>query len=341
MKVYIQIIAIISVLTIFNSCQKYNQIDNTRTIKTPYTLLIGSYDGAMYKTNDALYFNTFLHVDQTAIRQILVADTNILYVKRNIYYSKDDGKSFKDSYTDVTPYLDLFYEYYIPNPAAYDKNTRKVYVCGKTGVQVSDDLGASFTTDGNWSPSAPASFDKMRSITQLDNGKLYLMGSMSDQYIKDGNGPWTQVPQTGSALPTDTTVWYVEHSHDTLFAIDFYGKSGVYYSADEGQNWSKCSGLPAKNEILFGNRPFGSEAFYVGLDSAGLYRLNGTSFVSTGAGIPWNAKINYVEGKRVVYRTDVMKYYLFCSTDKGLYISESSDGQDWKILKNGMFSTLN
>lgn len=50
-------------------------------------------------------------------------------------------------------------------------------------------------------------------------------------------------------------------------------------------------------EILFGNRPFGSEAFYVGLDSGGLYRLNGTTFQSTGAGIPWWAKVSYVEGK--------------------------------------------
>lgn len=340
MKILVKVLCTLIVLFTLNACQKYNQIDNTRTIKTPYTLLIGTYDGAMYKTNDALYFNTFLHVDQTAIRQILVADSSICYIKRNFYYSKDDGKSFQATNLNVVPYLDLFYEYYIPNPAVYDKNTKNVYLCTTNGIAVSSDLGATFTADNNWSPSPPASFAKMRSLTQLDNGKLYLMGDSASQYIKNGNGPWTLVNQT-QKLPTDTTVWYVEHSHDTLFAIDFYNKSGIFYSADEGVSWNACSGLPKKREILFGNRPFGSEAFYVGLDSAGLYRLNGATFEATGAGLPWTAKVTFIEGKRVVYRTDVMKYYLFCSTDQGLFISESSDGKDWKLLRNGMFSTLN
>lgn len=343
MKIFKQLFIAFSLLMILDSCQKYNQIDNTRTIKTPYTLLIGTYNGSMHKTNDALYFNTFLFNDQRAIRQILTADSNILFLKQNFYYSKNDGASFKDSKLDVVDYLDLFYEYYIPNPAVYDKVEKKVYLCCKSGLAVSNDLGETFTPEANWSPAPPTNPLKMKSLTQLDNGTLYLMGDSAEQYYKQGANPWTLVtPALPSPLISnnDTAVWYIEHTHDTLIAIDFKGRYGVYYSTDLGVNWAACTGLPKRKEILFGNRPFGSDAFYVGLDSAGLYRLNGTVFESTGAGIPWWAKVTYVEGKRIIYRTDVMKYYLFCSTDIGLYISESSNGQDWKLIKNGLFSTL-
>lgn len=338
MKILIQLFLAFALILSLDSCQKYNQIDNTRTIKTPYTLFIGSYNGSIFRTNDALYFSTLHPIDNATIRQVLVADTNILQIKQNFYYSKDEGRSFKDSKLDVLDFLDPFYKYFIPNPAVYDKIEKKVYLCCKSGLAVSTDLGASFTPETNWTPNAPANNLNMRSITQLDNGTLYLMGDSANQYYKQGANNWTMVTPT-TPLPRDT-IWYVEHSHDTLFAIDYFNKSGVYYSVNLGVDWKGCTGLPKKKEILFGNRPFGSDAFYVGLDSGGLYRLNGTTFESTGSGIPWWAKVSYAEGKRIIYRTDVMKYYLFCATDQGLYISESSDGKDWKLIKNGLFSTL-
>jgi hypothetical protein len=339
MKILIQLLLAISLIVSLNSCQKYNQIDNTRTIKTPYTMFIGAYTGAVYKTNDALYISTLHHIDNSSIRQILVADTNVMYVKQNFYYSKDDGVSFKDSKLDVLDEIDPFYKYYIPNPAVYDRVEKKVYLCCKSGLAVSTDYGATFTPETNWSPNPPANNLQMHSLTQLDNGTLYLMGDSLNQYYKQGTGNWTLVAPT-TKLPKDTSTWYVEHTHDTLIAIDFSGRYGIYYSTNLGVDWFACTGVPKKKEVLFGNRAFGSNAFYVGLDSGGLYRLNGTAFVSTGSGIPWWAKVSFVEGKRIVYRTDVTKYYLFCATDLGLYISESSDGKDWKLIKNGTFSTL-
>ncbi len=338
MKILIQLFLFFSVIFSLHSCQKYNQIDNTRTIKVPYTMFIGALNGAVYKTNDALYFSTLFPIDNATIRQILVADTNIAYIKQNFYYSKDEGKSFKDSKLDVLDYLDPFYKFFIPNPAVYDRNSKKIYLCTKAGLVVSSDYGATWTPEVNWTPGPPANNLVMRSLTQLDNGDLYLMGDPLNQYYKQGSGNWTLVVPTAT-LPKDT-IWYVEHSHDTLFAIDFYNTTGVYYSTNLGTNWNACTGLPKRKEILFGNRPFGSNTFYVGLDSGGLYRLNGTAFQSTGAGIPWWAKVSFIEGKRVIYRTDVTKYYLFCATDLGLYISESSDGRDWKLIRTGLFSTL-
>ena len=339
MKIFIKIFFTVAILFTIGACQKYNQIDNTRTIKTPYSLLAGCYTGQLFKTNDALYFSQLHFPDHAAIRQVLVADTVIAYLKQNFYYSKDEGKSFFGSNLDVHDFLDKFYQFYIPNPAVYDRVEKKIYLCTKSGLMVSSDYGATFITETNWTPNPPPSFNRMRSLTQTDNGTLYLMGDSVNQYVKQGSGNWTLVAQA-TKLPTDTTVWYVEHSHDTLFAIDFYNKSGVLYSANQGVDWAACTGLPKnKKEILFGNRPFGEDNFYVGLDSGGLYRLEGTTFKSTGAGIPWWAKVSFVEGKRVVYRTDVNKYYLFCATDLGIFVSESN-GKDWYLKRDGNFSTL-
>ena len=99
--------------------------------------------------------------------------------------------------------------------------------------------------------------------------------------------------------------------------------------------------MPKKRRILFANQPEFSDNFYVGIDSGGMYRLDGTNFyfTTTGAGIPWSARVSYVEGKRIIYRTDVVRKYLFAATDLGLYISETG-GTDWRLLHNGSYSTL-
>lgn len=341
MKLIKSIVLIFAISSLLIACQKYNQIDNSRTIKTPYTLFIGGYNGKMEKTNDALYFSTLFPIDGSTVRQVLVADTMLLRVMQNFYYSKDDGKSFKDSKLDVVDYIDKFYKYYIPNPAVYDRVEKKVYLCTKAGLVESSDFGASFQPVTNWTPATPSAAEiaKFRSLTQTDNGTLYLVGDSINHYYKQGTGDWTKVNVTPDNIPRDT-IWYVSHSHDTLFLIDFHGKYGVWWSNDIGVNWTKCTGLPSSRKILFGNKPYGKENFYVGLDSGGLYRLNGTQFISSGAGIPWWAKVSFVEGKRIVYRTDVNQYYLFCATDLGLYMSQDADGKDWKLIRQGNFSTL-
>ena len=85
MKIFIKIFFTVAILFTMGACQKYNQIDNTRTIKTPYTLLAGCYTGQLFKTNDALYFSQLHFPDHAAIRQVLVADTVIAYLKQNFY----------------------------------------------------------------------------------------------------------------------------------------------------------------------------------------------------------------------------------------------------------------
>lgn len=332
----------------FGGCQKFNRIDNSSTVKTPYVLFVGGYNGTLHKTNDALYFNTLFPTDNSIVRQVVVADTMLLYLKKDFYYSKDDGRSFKNSAVGLTaPYFDEFYKYFIPNVSLYDKIEKRVYLCTNTddnpytssaGLKVSTDNGQSFSDESNWGPNTPIS---PTSITQLRNGDLFIIQDSSKIYQKIGTGPWTPVIQADSnMLPSaDTAFWYLAHKGDTLIAIDFTGKAGVWYSANGANDWYKCTGMPKSRKILFGNQAFDNNNFFIGYDSAGLYRLEGSAFKATGAGIPWYAKVGYVEGKTLTYRTDIKRNYLFCSTDQGLYISETG-GLDWKLLRTGSYSTL-
>lgn len=339
MRNLLLVISLVSLIGL-NSCDKYNQVDNSSTVKTPYVLYIGGYNGTLHKTNEGLYFNTLFPTDNSCVRQVLVADTNVLYLKKNLYVSKDEGKSFKMTSNEARNYVDEFYKYYYPNQMVYDKASKTIYFCSKNGLMVSTDLGETFSPElaANYDVAPPAT-KIPNSITQLTNGNLYMMIDSSMQYKKIGTGQWQQVlPDANLDIDKDTT-WYIASTHDTLLAIDFFGKAGIRYSTDMGSTWGNVGGMPKSRKFLFGNMAFGNETFYLGLDSGGLYRLNGTAFQATGAGMPWYAKVSYVEGKRVVYRTDRVRYYLFCATDHGLYISETN-GLDWKLKYDGKYSTL-
>jgi hypothetical protein len=336
MRVHIQVLFFLFVVMTFGGCRKYNQVDNSGTVKTPYVLYVGGYYGTLHKTNDALYFNTLFPTDNSVVRQVLTADTMLLYMKDNFYFSRDEGKAFMESNNHPRDFEDHFYKYYLPNQSLYNPIEKTVYLCTKTGLEKSTDNGVTFNAETNWAVgSAPIT---PRSITQLDNGNMYILKDSVDLYEKLVGGSWTKKTMA-TILPSNLN-WFISHKHDMLLACDYNGKSGVYYSLDAGTNWTPCTGVPKNRKLLFGNEAMSvNNTFFVGLDSGGLHRLEGTTFVPSGQGIPWYAKVHFVVGKKVVYRTGVERYYHFCATDVGLYISEN-DGIDWRLLKTGAYSTL-
>jgi hypothetical protein len=328
----------------FAGCQKYNHIDNGGTVKVPYTLYIGGFHGTMHKTNDGLYYNTLFHTDNAIVRQVMIADSVVCNLKRNFYFSDDDGKYFELSNNHCIDPIDSFNNYFYPNNAIYDFTTGNVYLTTRLGMEFSTNLGRTFAPMNSWAAGTnlPAATDTMTSLTQLRNGICYAMIDSTKQYKKDPGGQWSSVTQDGTAdLPRDNqpAQWYVSHAGDTLFAIDHKGAFGVYYSLDVGTTWTACSGNPKSKRILFGNQAVGNGYFYIGYDSAGLYRLTGTTFAKVGTGIPWYAKVGYVEGKDITYRTGVTKNYLYASTNVGLYWSKDG-GLNWELVKIGSFSTL-
>jgi hypothetical protein len=330
------LIAIVLILS-FSACEKYNEINNIGTVKTPYVLYVGGLTGSLHKTNDGIYFDRLFPVDNSAVRQVITADTNLLYLKQNCYLSDDEGKAFNIVNNHARDYVDYFNNYYQPSQMLYDASSKIVYLCTKTGLEKSTDFGRTFVPESNFA--AGASLNPV-SIIEVDKGDLYaIQDATKISKLTGGTGNWTAVAQTTALPSTNPSIWYLSKSKDTVVAADFDGVDGVYYSVDGG-DWKKYSGLVGNGRnILFANQPFGSNNLFVGRDSAGLFKANGVSFVPKSTGIPWYARIQYVEGKRVIYRTDVAKYYLFCATDIGLYISES-DGDDWRKVREGNFSTL-
>lgn len=342
MKILNSFLVIILLVVGFGSCKKYNQIDNGSTVKTPYTLFMGGYNGIVKKTNDAQYFGSLFFTDNSTVRNILVADSNICIIKDHFYYSQDDGKFFLPSYTDVKKPIDSTKKYFIPNITLFDERNstnllgeynRLVYLCGETNMMISNDFGKSFFVDNNWNSPKVV----LNSITQLDNSELYAMKD-TNLYSRVNGGGWSNVSFDYPFNLPYTDNWYISHTHDTLIAIDYKGTEGIYFSADKGKKWYVGKQLlPNTQEILFGKEVFGQ--FYIGLDSAGLYRFSGNQLTPVGKGIPWYAKVSNIVGKTVRYRTDATRNYWFCSTDQGLYVSET-DGTDWKLVHPGQYSTL-
>lgn len=340
MRVHIQVLFLGMMAFGLFGCKKINQVDNSGTVKSPYVLYVGGYYGTLHKTNDALYFNTLFPTDHSTVRQVLAADTMLLYLKENFYFSRNEGGAFKESNNHTNLFQDLFYKYYIPNQAVYDKIDKTVYLCCASGLEKSTDNGVIFNAETNWS-AIPAPVVFPTSITQTDDGNLYMIQDSANIYSKQVGAAWTKVTQN-TKLPTDTTTWYFTHKQNTLFAIDYYGMSGIWYSNNGGVDWTTCTGIPKSKKILFGNETQSlNGTFFAGRDSGGLYRLDatGTNFVTSGAGIPWYAKVHFVVGKKLIYRTDKVRYYHFCATDIGLYVSEN-DGIDWRLLRAGSYSTL-
>ncbi len=329
------LIALLTIMTI-SSCEKYNEINNIGSVKTPYVLYIGGLTGTNYVTNDGVYFDRLFPVDNSPVRQIITADSNLLYLKENCYVSDDEGKAFNICNDHARPYFDKFNKYFVPHQMCYDASEQIVYLCTATGLEKSTDFGKTFTPVTNW---GGAGAIIPSTIIELDNNDLYILSDSANiSKLTGGTGNWDAVNQI-TPLPSDTSIWYFSNNKDTVIATDYRGYAGVYYSVDGG-DWKKYNGIVGDGRrILFANQPFGSDNLFIGRDSSGLYRSNGTSFASKSIGIPWYAKVQYVEGKRVIYRTDVAKDYLYCATDVGLFISESN-GDDWRKVKEGNFSTL-
>lgn len=328
-------LAVWAALLLIVSCKKYNHIDNSSTVKTPYTMFVGGYPGNLLVTNDALYFRGIFNTDQSSVRQIITADSNILWLKKYVYLSKDDGKSFIKVHDTPIPFYDAFYQFFTRNTMLYDESSRIVYLCTQSGLQKSTDLGETWVAEANWDDPAITP----TSITELDNGDLFIMEDTAKIYrLAGGTGNWAAV-NVATGINDNTGIYYLSKNGNTLVATDLMGRKGVNVSTDFGVNWTKLSGSSLTSEILFGNQPYGSKYYYVGRDSAGLFRYDGTALKLANTGIPLTAKVAYVEGKKVVYRTDIARYYLFCATDKGLYMSES-DGDDWRLIYKGDFCTL-
>ncbi len=325
----------------FSACEKINQIDNTGVVRTPYVMYLGGLLGDVHKTNDDKFYSPLHYFDDVAVRQIITADTNILYLKGNCYVSDDNGRAFNVSNTNARPYEDepLYQKYFVPHQMLYDESIKRVYLCVNGGLEQSDDLGKTFANSGL--AASPTS------VAELDNNNIYAIQDDASIFVRTGGvGGWTPVAPGASTLSAGSN-YFLTSMGNTLIATDYDGTLGCAFSTNGGADWTKYGGVSANGKnILFVNaveNMDGGMDLFMGRDSMGLFKLNPVSgsFEASSTGIPWFAKVQYLESKKVVYRTGVERIFYYCATDQGLYKSEEqSAGADWILDYPGKYSTL-
>ncbi|MES2701214.1 MAG: hypothetical protein V4649_01165 [Bacteroidota bacterium] len=92
----------------FFSCNRINGIDNNQVIQTPYSLYFSDSSGALYNSTDGSTFSVVFPADGQPCRAIATAGMNILWLKRGLYVSSNNGRNFNNSYSYDSLRQDVF-----------------------------------------------------------------------------------------------------------------------------------------------------------------------------------------------------------------------------------------
>jgi hypothetical protein len=336
-------------VSIFACTTKTNPIDNSATIKVPYTMYGGTRAGKILKTNDAINYDRLHQGSGLFTNAIFTVDTNLLWINTQIKLGCATKPTEKFSFQVVTSFAPSIrnsiapFDQGYPNAACYDPTNKKIYVAMLSGVYENSKSGAI----NNWGPSTfGVTSPFIRGVIRTADGNIF---AFDDNYrIHKSNG--SGVVSTFSIVPLATTAanrpqtasgqdYFLSNANNRLILSDLKGISGALFSDDGGINWSKFSNVPAKGRFLMGKQVAYDGGYYTSIDSMGLYKMVGNSLQAQNGSLPANSRIWDITAKRNVYRTDVAKYYYYVGTDKGLY--RSNDGlKNWEYAYFEEFTAL-
>jgi photosystem II stability/assembly factor-like uncharacterized protein len=158
----------------FQACKKSNGIDNNIEIQKPYSLYIGTEQGALLNTNSGDSFKTVFPADGYASRALVTSASNIIWVKGNVHLSENNGKNFNPTYTKQNDFYLSVKPYFPWEPlilSATDQN--RVYLCSKEGrgIVYSEDNGKTWKVETLFDQYLLANV--FTSFTQTSDGKIY------------------------------------------------------------------------------------------------------------------------------------------------------------------------
>ncbi len=331
-KCYSLLILLTGLLAI-GSCRKESGIDNNNVVLTPYGVFFADRLGGLLNTNDGLSYKTFpgTGVDGVADRAIAVSGNNIIFIKKNLFVSDDNGVAFNYKINSVNPLAN--WASMLVNVPSFNR----VYVASTKGfgLEYSDDHGVNWQVDNAFDlsgtpPPATPNPGSLQSLTQTSDGILYALDNTGPRlYARpDVNTKWREVT-LATNFPSGS--YYLNSFNNTLVAADYNG-SGIYFSADSGRNWNKYPGLPNGKQQQFYScaAPLG-QTLLVGTDSTGIYRLSGGSFVPSNNGLKSFTSVYGITGKQDTYKNGLIKRYIYIATNTGLYRSEDF-GQNWTLM---------
>jgi len=352
-----------------NSCKKVNGINNNQVIETPYSLYAADSAGTLYNSNDGKTFTVMFTPDGYPSRAICIADTNLLWVKKNLYISQNNGVSynrmFNHSYDSVSDFVHPGPPPVVPPQDVYGtylhSNQTMIYNMqgwGRTYIISSDpayynSLGIAFSDKdgilGSWQ--TELYFDTINilpgyhitSFTQLKNGTAFALDYHTEKTIyRQNKGTWWTAKPIVTPLPSGTLpgVYSLGHYNNELIAIDNSGRNGAFYSDDSGANWLPFTGLPSNVPLQCCYSPF-EQVCMVGTKGAGLYILNPNlhTFQANNNGLGVNAVVNNITAKENIYKNNTTQQYIYLATNSGIYQSVDG-GQNWVLDYKGNFINI-
>lgn len=321
-------------ITGIQGCKKVNNIgvDNDNAVATPYSLYVGDKHGSIFNSNNGEDFATMFRPDGFAPYSITTAGPNLVVVKQNLHMSTDNGKIFNAVYYNVKHYP-------WQNMAYYSLQHKTTYVASSAGrtIASSKDNGQTWEEEtNNWEPNVAPNFE-VSSFSGLANGKLFAYSNTGRvMFRKDNAGAnWAPVVMESNFF-VDGAEYYISSNNTTLFMTDYNGIGGVWYSENEGLNWTRIGqgALPHNHKWLSAASPNGGRTFLVGTDGHGVYRVDGDQMVSANIGLVENIKVNGMTVKRNVYKNGSVRNFVFIATNFGIYRSEDH-GRSWVLMSKG------
>jgi hypothetical protein len=323
-------------------CKKKNDINSTGIIAIPYSLYVADSMGALYHTNDGKTFTQLFGQDGTTVQGLVIADTNVIWIKNIVFYSNNGGVNFNPSYsyvTHATAWREILYN--VPDEG-------RVYLCtiytnskaNGNGVVFSETGGLSWAKDTVWATTITGNV-AITSFTQLSDGTVLAYDNTNNRIFYRANRAdhWHETTTGVTLLPAAT--FFISHYGAKALACDYGGTWGVWYSNDKGSNWTQYHGLPTTKHILCANAP--QNVLMAGTDSMGLYVYNDSTQLfaraTNGFDTTVATSVYGMVAKTNIYMDGTTDNFIYVAASTGIYRS-SDMGKTWTMLKAGNYVAI-
>lgn len=319
-------------------CKKFDNYQNNYGIQTPYGVYFADKLGTVYNTNDGKAYKIVFPADGIKCRAMATSGTNFMFLKFNqlinpnatMFLSANNGVNFNPVYNNALPNVEW------QNQILDLPGWKKIYLASTTGstVAFSQNNGLTWENDATFGSATGFS---IQSFTQTKNGNLYAFDYTSLRLFEQtiNGGGWAE-KVASSALPFGK--FQLDHFNNTLVAADWDGANGVWYSNDSGRTWAQFNGMPTNHRIFFASSAH-NKVLLAGVDSMGVFRLVGDTFVPSNNGLTEGSSVYGITAKEEIYKNANVKQYIYLATSTGLYRSEDL-GQNWVLLRDGNYRNV-